>query len=153
MSNEKTEASGTGASLEVAQMVKAPRERVFDAWTTPESLQAWCAPQGMDIPLAEVDLRVGGAFRIRMRDPEGNLHTATGTYREIDRPGRLVFTWRWEEQPEHGGNRDTVVTLELHERGGATEVVLRHEGFPEEAQAAEHTKGWTSILERLAAQH
>jgi glutathione S-transferase len=145
--------ASTGASLQVVQRVNAPRERVFDAWTTPESLQAWCAPQGMDIPLAKVDLRVGGTFRIRMRAPDGNVHTATGTYREIERPGRLVFTWRWEEQPEHAGNADTVVTVELHERDWATEVVLRHEGFADEAQAAEHTKGWTSILERLAAQH
>ncbi|MEX2527113.1 MAG: SRPBCC domain-containing protein [Gemmatimonadota bacterium] len=143
----------TGASLKVVRMVKAAREQVFDAWTTPESLQAWCAPQGMDIPLAEVDLRVGGAFRIRMRDPGGSLHTATGTYREIDRPARLVFTWRWEEQPAHSGNVDTVVTLEFHQLEGATEVILHHEGFPEEAQATEHTKGWTSILERLAAQY
>ncbi|MEX0893221.1 MAG: SRPBCC domain-containing protein [Gemmatimonadota bacterium] len=145
--------ASAGASLRVAQMVNAPRERVFDAWTTPERLQAWCAPQGMEIPLAEVDLRVGGAFRIRMRAPDGNVHSATGTYREIDRPGRLVFTWRWEEQPEHGGSTDTIVTVELHERGDATEVILRHEGFPEEAQATEHTKGWTSILERLAGEY
>lgn len=141
-----------GASLRVSQRVAAPRQRVFDAWTTPARLQAWCAPQGMDVPLAEVDLRVGGTFRIRMRAPDGAVHTATGTYREITPPERLVFTWRWEEQPEHGGNTDTVVTIELHEVDGATEVVLSHAGFPEEAQAVEHTKGWTSILERLATE-
>jgi uncharacterized protein YndB with AHSA1/START domain len=139
----------TGQSLEVRRVIKAPREQVFRAWTTPQEMKRWHAPGVMTVPLAEIDLRVGGRFDITMRGPEGDEHRVTGTYRVVEPPARLVYSWHWES--DHPG--ETLVTVEFLDRGGSTEVVLRHEGFSDEEQRDSHEKGWTSILERLAASY
>ena len=138
----------TVPALHMVRKIKADRARVFQAWTQPEELKRWCAPEGFTIPNAEVDLRVGGSYRIHMRSPDGAEHIAFGTYREIDSPARLVFTWQWEKaMGEEQG--ETTVTLEFHQRGEHTEVVLVHDGFRTEQGPTNHEKGWTSCLNRL----
>lgn len=137
----------TTYALRLARNLKAPRDKVFRAWTTPEELKRWSAPGDYTNPLVEVDLRVGGRFRIHMRAPNGAVHQATGVYREVDPPRKLVYTWLWEEDPSV---RETLVTVEFHERGGSTEVVLTHDLFPSEEARAEHEKGWAGCLEKLA---
>ena len=84
-----------------------------------------------------------------MRMPDG-VHVASGVYREIEPPRRLVFTWRWEdgEGPKEG---ETLVTVELHERDGGTELVLTHERFADTDARDGHEQGWTSALNRLEA--
>lgn len=136
---------GPSLTLRVARTFAAARARVFAAWTSPESLRRWFGPKGFISPLVEVDLRVGGAYRIALKAPSGELMYAGGTYREISPPRRLVFTWAWEgdDFPE------TVVTLEFHERGGSTEVVLIHEGLPTEESRLNHQEGWEDTLERM----
>jgi uncharacterized protein YndB with AHSA1/START domain len=98
--------------------------------------------------LAEVDLRVGGPYRMHMREPTGKEHRVFGTYREIVRPRRLVYTWSWETDPEVV---DSVVTVEFHDRRGSTEVVLRHEGLPSKDKRDHHEVGWASCLQKLEA--
>ena len=135
-------------ALEVRRTFKASAERVFAAWTTPEEMKRWSAPGPLTTPLAEVDLRVGGRYRIGMENPEsGEQHVMTGTYREIAAPDRLVFTMSWEkpDAPE------TLVTLAFRAQGGGTELVLTHERFPSEPMRDEHEKGWTGCLAQLAA--
>jgi uncharacterized protein YndB with AHSA1/START domain len=104
----------------------------------------------MTIPLAEVDLRVGGAFRIRMQAPDGPAHTVMGVYQEIDPPKRLVYSWNWEENEAHAGG-ETQVTIEFEEKGQETEVTLTHSGFGAEEPRDSHEGGWTQILARMAA--
>ena len=77
---------------------------------------------------------------------EGQTHIVTGTYQEVSPPQRLVFTWKWETEPQHG---ETLVTIEFLDRGGKTEVILTHERFPSETARDEHHKGWTGCLDRL----
>jgi uncharacterized protein YndB with AHSA1/START domain len=136
-----------GETLEVRRTFSAPPARVFEAWTTPEEVKLWAAPGPLDVPVAEVDLRVGGGYRIHMRDPDGKEHRVVGTYREVDPPRRLVYTWSWETDPTAG---DSLVTVEFHDRRGATEVVLRHEGLPDAAKRDRHEVGWTGCLEKFA---
>jgi len=82
-----------------------------------------------------------------MKNPDGEIFTAVGEYQEIIRPNRLVYTWGWEET---GNNHyETRVTVEFLDRGGATEVVLTHELFPDADLAGKHNEGWTSCLNRL----
>ncbi len=136
-------------ALRLTRILPAPRERVFQAWTSPEALKAWAAPGDMTVPAAEVDLRVGGRYRIRMRAPDGTMHTAAGTYREVDPPKRLVYTWSWDEKPAEG---DSLVTVEFHDRGaGRTELVLIHEKFPSDDVRDRHEQGWTGCLVKFAA--
>jgi uncharacterized protein YndB with AHSA1/START domain len=136
----------TETSLRLSRKFETDQATVFDAWTKPEHLNQWSAPEGMAVE-AEVDLRVGGRYRLRMKSPDGEIFTAVGEYREVDRPNRLVYTWGWEET---GNNHyETRVTVEFLERNGGTEVVLTHEFFPDADLASKHNEGWTSCLNRL----
>jgi uncharacterized protein YndB with AHSA1/START domain len=88
----------------IKRRIAAPRERVFRAWTEAEHLQRWFFPSvdGEAVPQAEVDLRVGGCYRIIMYAPNGNITAMVGgTYHEVHPPEKLVFSWVWEApEPE-----------------------------------------------------
>ncbi|HXT49242.1 MAG TPA: SRPBCC domain-containing protein, partial [Gemmatimonadaceae bacterium] len=133
-------------TLEVRRTIRAPRQRVFDAWTKAEELKAWHAPGPLTVSLAEIDLRVGGKYRIHMVEPDGKEHRVSGVYREIDPPRKVVYSWGWDgDHPV----KDSTVTLEFFERGDATEVVLTHEGITHDEEREKHTHGWTSIMDKL----
>jgi uncharacterized protein YndB with AHSA1/START domain len=137
----------TDTALTLTRVIRAAPERVFQAWTRPDELKRWSCPEGLSVADTAVDLRVGGSYRIRMRDPEGALHTAVGTYREIDPPRRLVYTWEWVEETHKVG--ETLVTVEFKDLGGSTEVILTHERFPAAEATQAHEDGWISCLDRL----
>ena len=136
----------TAGTLEVTRVIAADPEIVFDAWTQPEHLKKWSAPEGMDVSISEVDLTVGGRFHLQMRNAEGGLHNARGIYHEIDRPTRLVYSWEWDEHVDHG---QSLITIEFKAVDGGTEVTMVHAGLPTEESAREHEGGWTSCLNRL----
>ena len=92
---------GQEIALELSHRFAAPREKVFEAWTDPEVLRRWwAAAPTWDTPLAEVDLREGGSYRLSMRTDTGEVHTVRGEYTEVRPPERLAYTWAWEEGPE-----------------------------------------------------
>jgi len=86
-------------SLQLSKVIAADPETVFRAWTDPEQVKLWSCPEGVMIDDVQIDLTVGGQYRICMKGDEG-AWTAVGTYREIEPPRRLVYTWDWEEK-EH----------------------------------------------------
>jgi len=141
-----TKDAASTTSLEIRRVIPATRQRVFDAWTQAKELDRWSAPSPMT-PRAEVDLRVGGRYRIVMRAPDGTEHRVGGVYRRIDPPSKLVSTWKWEES----AMEDSVVTVEFHDRGKSSEVVLRHDGLTDAESRARHEHGWNSCLDNLAA--
>jgi uncharacterized protein YndB with AHSA1/START domain len=129
----------------------APRERVFDAWTNPELLRRWWGSQpDWTSPAAELDLRVGGRYRLSMQGPSGPAHSVVGEYRAIERPSRLVYTWSWEgDPPEMDGSAGTLVTVDFHDEGLRTRVVLVHERFATDSARDLHAGGWTGCLDNL----
>ncbi len=145
-------------TLQLSRTFSAPRENVFRAWTTEEALKRWHAPSDdFSTPHVEVDLRVGGRYRIEMKDPQGESHVVTGVYREIVPPEKLVFTFGWEGGEGCGGDKvgdmgETVVTIlfEAQGQGNATKVTLTHEFFPTSEIRDKHSMGWTGCLDRLA---
>jgi len=139
------EAVGT---VRLSRTIEADRRTVWDAWTRPDQMVKWSCPAPDGCKGVESDLRVGGSFVIRM-EVEGKAHNAYGTYREIDEPRRLVYTWDWEEEENAMG--ETLVTVEFLEVDGGTEVRLTHEGFPVEDARKGHEEGWTACLEHFAA--
>ncbi len=142
-------------TLKITRLINAPRERVFKAWTDPEQLKKWFRPDDDTVvPLVKSDLRAGGKYRIQMKKPDGEFHTAAGTYLEVKPPERLVFTWAWEKdggEPDFGEVEPTemLITLEFHSRDQQTELVLIQEKFASVESRDRHDQGWTGCLDNL----
>ncbi len=134
-------------TLEMTRFIRAPRERVFDAFVTRDALAAWVCPRGMSIPEAAVDGRVGGRYRVVMQSREGTRFVVGGTYRELERPERIVYTWQWEN--ETMPKVETLITVTLEARDGGTHLTMTHSGFPDAGMRDSHANGWRSSLNRL----
>jgi uncharacterized protein YndB with AHSA1/START domain len=126
-----------------------PRARVFAAWVDVSQAAQWWAPSEVTLLDCAIDLRPGGAWRRRLREPDGGVITKHGVYREIVPPERLVFTYN-TEYPDGRTDPETVVTVTLADLGGRTRLTLQHVGFATEASAIGHGAGWASSLERFA---
>jgi uncharacterized protein YndB with AHSA1/START domain len=143
---------GQDVALELTHRFGAPRERVFEAWTDPEVLkQWWSAGETWDTPLAEVDAREGGRYRLSMRTDTGEVHTVFGEYREVRPPERVAYTWTWEEGPGPAmtGSENTLVVVDFVEDGDGTLVTVRHSGFATEELRDLHVHGWNGVLANL----
>jgi uncharacterized protein YndB with AHSA1/START domain len=125
---DKTLKITTPSDLEIAmtRVFDAPRHLVFDAMTRPEHVRRWFGCAELALPVCEIDLRVGGAYRFTMRTPDGVDSTLQGVYREVVRPERVVFTERFSmpgfTSDEYqvtstfveAGGRTTLTTTILH---------------------------------------
>jgi len=136
-------------TVTVRREIAAPAETLFDAWLDAESLGTWMRPGVISETRAETDPREGGEFRIVMvRDGSDLLHQ--GTYREIDRPRRLVFTWSSPATDD----RDSVVTVTFEAlETGSTMVEIHQVGLPDEESRTSHTEGWSDALAGLERHH
>jgi uncharacterized protein YndB with AHSA1/START domain len=139
----------TSPELTLTRIVDGSVEEVFRAWTDGELMRRWWGPADFSTPVAELDPRPGGHYRLVMQAPGGRRMAVVGTYREVDPPRRLVFTWRWEDGVPD--DIESLVTLELTSLGARTELVLTHGGFPDERTAAPYRDGWEAALPKLAA--
>jgi uncharacterized protein YndB with AHSA1/START domain len=137
------------AELTITREIKAPRARVFAAWTDVSQAALWWAPKGITVIECEMDLRPGGVWLRRMRGRDGRLTVKHGVYREIVPPERLVFTYI-TENPDGSIDPETLVEVTFADVGGRTFLTLRHSGFATEQAAIDHRGGWTSALERFA---
>ena len=111
----------------MTRIFDAPRNLVFDAYTKPELLKRWLGVfGGYSMPVCEVDLRVGGAYRFVWRGPDGAEMGVRGVYREVVRPERLVHTEKFDEAWYPG---ESLITTVLAEQGGKTTltVTMRYE--------------------------
>jgi len=135
-------------TLRLAHRYTAPLERVWNAWTNPGVMSRWMAPSP-DMPChVTADVRVGGRYRIEMKNAmEGKDYIAVGTYEEVVPSRLLVFNWSWEGDAALAEN--TRVTVEFEAKGGGTEVTLTHERFAGAEQRDKHGEGWTGCLTRL----
>jgi uncharacterized protein YndB with AHSA1/START domain len=140
----------------------APVDLVWQMWTDPDDFKAWYGPDGASIPVAQMDVRVGGRRLVCMevQSPEGPMRMwFTGEYREVVASERLVYTESMSDEhgnvmspsemgmPE-GHPTTTVVRVELEDVGGRTKMVMTHAGIPEDSPGA---AGWTMALDKLAA--
>lgn len=135
----------SASTVVVRKLLPASREEVFDAWLDSEGMRQWMCPGPVQSSEVTMDPRVGGRFRILMKAPQAN-NDHTGEFRVLDRPSKLQFTWI----SAGTDNRETLVTVELHERGSKCELVLTHERIPRAEAVNEHEQGWGGIVEKLA---
>jgi uncharacterized protein YndB with AHSA1/START domain len=142
-------------SLQIRRTFAAPREKVFAAWTKRELLERWMC---RDVPTqdpryVELDVRPGARYAIEIKTPEGVTYLGQGTFREVKPPEKLVFTWAWTSSPESKTEElqkeESIVTVELFDRGASTEMVFTHEKLSGVPSRDAHNKGWEGCFEVL----
>ncbi len=139
-----------GNSFQIRQLVQAPRAVVYEAWSNLETARKWSCPEGVELPVFEADLRVGGHYNLTMRvpngTPDGMSMSAEGTYREIIPNEKIVYTWIWQT-PE---TEENLVVVEFKDQGANTEITLSVSGFSDPDEVDSNRGGWTSSLSKLA---
>jgi uncharacterized protein YndB with AHSA1/START domain len=135
-------------SLEIKRSINATPARVYAAWTNPAQLKEWWGPEGVRTRNLTADVRVGGTYRWDLTSPDGEDMTVFGEYRELVPGKKIVFTWKWDDD-EIWQNRTSLVTVELSDRDGGTELRLTHVQLPSEESRDRHNDGWNSVLDRL----
>jgi uncharacterized protein YndB with AHSA1/START domain len=134
--------------LNLVRRYPVPPEKVWRAWTDAQALKKWWGPgPGEPVAVAELDVRVGGRFRIVFGGPQGTAHEVQGTYQEVVPNRKLVFTWTW---PNSTPERESVVTIVFRAASGGTELDFRHEQLFDEKVRDDHKRGWTGSLDKLA---
>jgi uncharacterized protein YndB with AHSA1/START domain len=133
-------------TLIVRKTIRATPERLFDAWTRPEELKQWWGPQSVTCIDAKVQPEVGGSYQIANQFPNGDVVWITGEYEIVDRPHRLVYTWRIGTSP----GPPERVTVTFDRRGADTEVTITHERIPSQPVRDVHEQGWLGCLDGLA---
>ena len=132
-------------SLALKRRLKAPPEKVYEAWTVPEKMILWWGAADAPSRTAEADVRVGGRFHVGFRGNDGGQHDVSGIYREVVPNRRLVFSWAWRTTPE----RESQVTIDLKADGASTLLTLTHEQFFDEKARDDHAVGWNRALDNL----
>jgi uncharacterized protein YndB with AHSA1/START domain len=135
-------------ALVIRRTFQATPQRVFEAWTDPDTARQFLCPEAMTIPEARFDVRVGGEFRVVMRPTSGEDFVARGVYREVRPNERLVMTWTWEED-DASEEWETLLTEDLRPHGACTELILTHERLSSAESRERHEEGWTSMLDRM----
>lgn len=136
-----------GLRLQITRVLDAAPPTVWRVLTEPDQLARWWGPAGFTSPSIDLDLRVGGRYRIEMKPPEGDAFFLQGEFRQVAPPSQLAFTFRWEEPDPD--DQETVVTLSLTDLGGRTELALDQGPFATEARLALHGGGWSDSFDKL----
>ena len=134
-------------SLTLVRRFKARPSIVFDAMTTPEGIAHWWGPDDGPVLLAETDVRIGGRYRVRFRMLDGKEHESSGTYLEVDKPRRLVMTWRWTGDEDNGN--ESRIEIDLRAIAGGTELTFTHARLSTPESRDGHEQGWTGALAKL----
>ena len=154
--------SGSQDAVMIERSFAAPVELIWQMWTDPEHFAAWYGPDGATIPVAKMDVRVGGTRLVcmAMESPNGPMQMwFTGEYCEVVQHERLVYTESMSDENDkvllpseigmpEGHPTTTEVRVDLEDLGGRTKVVMTHRGIPAGSPGA---AGWTMALDKLAA--
>ena len=154
-----TESNDT-KSVVIERTYEAPVDLVWKMWTDPEHFKAWYGPQGAAIPVAEMDVQVGGRRLIcmEMQTPNGPMQMwFAGEFREVNATDRLVYTDAMSDaegnlmSPEsmgmpEGTPAETEVIVELEAAGSGTAMTMTHVGVPADSPGA---MGWNMALDKL----
>jgi uncharacterized protein YndB with AHSA1/START domain len=133
-------------SLTIVRQYQSTPDKVWNSWTTSAALKQWMAPsRDFTTTVVELDVRVGGRYRINMKGPDGAEHDISGVYRRITPQRKLEFTWSWKSTPE----RESLVVIELRPTAQGTELTLTHSQFVDQEACDRHNEGWHGCLGQL----
>lgn len=131
-------------SLSIGRLIRAPITLVYDAWLDAHLMERWMKPRPEVVTTVRADATVGGALHVVMQFG-GRTEVHQGTYRLIDRPNRLSFSWS-----STAAGPDTLVDLSLlASDGGRTMLLLGHQGLSSQRAVENHREGWQRILDSL----
>jgi len=134
-------------SLTMTRQLNASKQSVYEAWTREEALTSWFAPASeMSTIVHLLELKVGGKYRIEMLETNGTSHVVHGEYVELNPFDQLVFTWEWESDEQ---NVHSLVTIDLKEIEGKTDMTLTHEKLASQELVDLHSEGWMGCLAQL----
>jgi uncharacterized protein YndB with AHSA1/START domain len=138
-------------SLTLVRRIAARPSVVFEALTTADGIAAWWGPDDLPVTMAQIDARVGGAYRVRFRTLDGREHEACGECIEVTRPVRVVLSWRWAfgGEPEEAG-RISRIEIDLRPIEIGTELTFTHADLRNAVSQKSHASGWTGSLAKLA---
>ncbi len=135
--------------LHLERNLPASAGDVYSMNTDPELLARWWGPDGFTVPAVELDLRVGGRYRITMQPPEGEVFFLSGEYRDVDEGSRLAYTFRWD--PPDVDDQETEVVLSFRDLGERSALTVDQGIFATEARRALHVQGWSESIDHLEA--
>ena len=141
--------AASSLSLVVRRLITAPQDAVFAAWTEPAHLLKWWGPRGVTLAAAEIDLRVGGRYRLANKYEDGSVLWITGVFEVIDRPRRITYTWA-HEPADDSTTESTRVTVRFVHRDQGTEVIVVHQRIRSARSRRSHRAGWVECLDGLA---
>jgi len=123
-------------------------EKVWRAWTDPEAIKRWWGPGTHEdrVSVAELDVRVGGRFRIVFGGKEGRDHEVQGVYVVVQPQRKLAFTWTW---PNSTPERESVVTIVFKASAKGTELEFKHEELFDDTVRDNHKRGWSESFAKL----
>jgi len=138
-------------SLTLVRRIAARPSIVFEALTTADGIASWWGPDDLPVMMAEIDARVGGAYRVRFRTLDGKEHEACGECLEVTRPVRVVMSWRWAfgGEPEAFG-RVSRIEIDLRPIESGTALTFTHADLSNAASTKSHERGWSGSLAKLA---
>ena len=132
-------------ALTFSRIIRAPRQRVFAAWTDPALLKQWWGPGPVSCPEAHVDLREGGEYRLANLETDGSIVWISGRFQRVRKPEELVYTWSVSILP----GAPTLVRVMFLQHADGTRLEITHERFALEAVRDMHAKGWSACLDKL----
>lgn len=132
-------------SFEVSQLVKAPRTKVFRAWTNVHLAKQFAAPPGCRTKKFQIQFHVGGKYSLTMETPHGTMKNS-GEYLDIQPGRKIIQTFVWDA-PETEMN---VIVLEFKDRGKNTVMKLKGHGFSVKGEASGNREGWKASLAQFA---
>jgi uncharacterized protein YndB with AHSA1/START domain len=137
--------------VRVVRSFNAPRQLVWDAHTKPELPPKWMGfPTGWTMPVCEMDVRVGGAYRWRWKSDDGKEFGFFGTFREVEAPALLVYSESYDPGDIGGAmpsDEPAIIRLELSEAGGVTTLTCTMSFASKEARDAAVSTGMTDGME------
>ncbi|MGI9391075.1 MAG: SRPBCC family protein [Boseongicola sp.] len=136
------------ADLVIKRVFRAGLDHVYKYISKPEHILEWWGPEGLTVPVSDMNLGTYGPWMSEMHAPDGRVFKMSGKVTKVDPPNSVGFTFAWHDDLDQRGHESQVL-IELEATGDMTQFRLTHTGFLDQESADSHAEGWTSSLGKL----